>query len=85
VRCRADDPEFRRTCRRDFEWSYHVAARLSLLGAHEEAARLADNAIQSRFHRTIRFCICDPFLDNIRGEERFKKLLERAKIRVGAL
>ena len=25
------------------------------------------------------FMQCDPFLDNIRGEERFKKLMERAK------
>jgi len=71
-------PEFQKTCRRDYEWSYWVADRLSLLGAKEEALDWLENAVN-------RGCInypllkCDPFFDNIRGEERYKKLMERAK------
>ena len=71
-------PEFQKTCRRDGEWSYWVADRLSLLGAKEEALDWLENAVN-------RGCInyplleCDPFFDNIRGEERFKKLMERVK------
>jgi TolB-like protein/predicted Ser/Thr protein kinase len=72
-------PEFQKTCRRDFEWSYEVAGRLSLVGAKEEALDWLDNAIDRGF---INYPIiqCDPFFDNIRGDERFKKLAERAKV-----
>jgi TolB-like protein len=71
-------PEFRKTCKRDFEWSFYVAGRLSLLGAKEEALDWLDNAISRGFINYPLFQ-CDPFFDNIRGEERFKKLMERAK------
>ena len=71
-------PDFRKTCSRDFEWSYWVANRLSLAGAKKEALDWLENAVNRGF---INYPIlkCDPFLDNIRGEERFKKLMERAK------
>jgi non-specific serine/threonine protein kinase len=71
-------PEFRKTCRRDFEWSYMVAHRLALLGAQEEALDWLENAINRGFIN-YPFLQCDPFLDTIRGDERFKKLMERAK------
>jgi TolB-like protein len=71
-------PEFQKTCRRDFEWSYSVAALLSLLGAKEEALDWLENAINRGFIN-YPFFQCDAYLDNIRGEERFKKLMERAK------
>jgi TolB-like protein len=70
--------EFQKTCRRDFEWSYSVAALLSLLGAKEEALDWLENAINRGFIN-YPFFQCDAYLDNIRGEERFKKLMERAK------
>ncbi len=71
-------PEFQKTCRRDFEWSYIVAHRLSLAGAKEEALDWLENAIH-RGWINYPFIQCDPFLDNIRGEARFKRLAERAK------
>jgi serine/threonine protein kinase len=71
-------PEFQKTCRRDLEWSYYVAARLSLLGAKEEALDWLENAVHRGFIN-YPFLQCDPFLDNIRGEERFKKLMVWAK------
>jgi TolB-like protein/tRNA A-37 threonylcarbamoyl transferase component Bud32 len=71
-------PDFQKTCRRDFEWSYYVAAFLSLLGAKEEALDWLENSINRGFINYPYFQ-CDPYLDNIRGEERFKKLMERVK------
>jgi len=71
-------PEFQKTCRRDFEWSYYIAARFSQLGAKEEALDWLENAIH---HGFINYPAlqCDPFLDKLSGEERFVKLLEKAK------
>jgi len=72
------NPDFQKTCRRDAEWSYMVANRLSLLGAREEALDWLENAINRGFLNYTLFQ-CDPLLDNIRGEGRFKRLMERAK------
>lgn len=71
-------PEFQKTCRRDAEWSYIVAARLSLLGTIEEALDWLENAVNRGF---INYPLlqCDSFFENIRSEERFKKLMEHAK------
>jgi len=55
-----------------------VAAGLSLVGAKEEALDWLENAVNRGFINYPLFQ-CDRFLDNIRGEERFKKLMERAK------
>jgi TolB-like protein/predicted Ser/Thr protein kinase len=71
-------PDFRKTCARDFEWSYWVADRLSLAGAKEEALVWLEHSINRGF-LDYPFLQCDPLLDNIRGEARFKKLMERAK------
>jgi serine/threonine protein kinase len=71
-------PEFQKTCRRDFEWSYNVASKLSLLGATDEALDWLENAINRGFIN-YPYIQCDPFLDNVRDEERFKELAERAK------
>jgi serine/threonine protein kinase/tetratricopeptide (TPR) repeat protein len=71
-------PEFQKTCKRDAEWSYAVAVRLSLAGAVKEALDWLYNAFNRGF---INYSLyqCDPFLNNIRGEERFKKLMEQVK------
>jgi tetratricopeptide (TPR) repeat protein len=71
-------PDFQKTCRRDFQWSYNVAVDLSLLGAKEEALDWLENAISLGF-LDYESMERDFLLDNIRGEERFKKLMERAK------
>jgi TolB-like protein/predicted Ser/Thr protein kinase len=71
-------PEIERTCRRDFEWSYIVAQRLAAVGATDEALDWLENAVHHGFI-AYPYMQCDPFLDNIRGEERFKKLMAWAK------
>jgi non-specific serine/threonine protein kinase len=71
-------PDFQKTCKRDYQWSYSVAGALSLLGAKKEALDWLENAI-SRGFLDYRSMERDFLFDNIRGEERFKKLMERAK------
>jgi non-specific serine/threonine protein kinase len=71
--------DFQETCRRDPEWSYNVAEDLSLLGANKEALDWLENAVNRGFYN-YEAMECDLFLENIRGEKRFKELLERAKV-----
>ena len=70
--------DFRKTCRRDHQWSYLVAIPLALLGAREEALDWLQNAIDTGF---INYPELERnrYLSNLRGEERFKKLMERVK------
>jgi eukaryotic-like serine/threonine-protein kinase len=70
--------DVQQSCRRDAEWSYHLGALLSLAGAKEEAWPWLENAVNRGFIN-YPFWEKDPFLDNIRTEERFKKLIERVK------
>jgi TolB-like protein len=71
-------PDFQKTCRRDYQWSYTVADGLAAVGAKKEALDWLENAISKGF-LDYQSMERDFLLDNIRGEERFKKLMERAK------
>ncbi len=71
-------PDFQKTCRRDYQWSYSVAEGLAAAGAKMEALDWLENAINRGF-LDYESMERDFLLDNIRGEERFKKLMERAK------
>jgi len=70
--------DFQKTCKRDPEWSYYVALMLASLDAKPEALDWLENAVNRGF---INYPALEriQMLDNLRGEERFKKLLERAK------
>jgi tetratricopeptide (TPR) repeat protein len=72
-------PDFRKTCQRDDEWSYYVADAFGLLGEKKEALDWLENAIDGGFINYPFISERDSFLANIRGEERFKKLMERVK------
>ena len=71
-------PEFQKTCKRDPEWSYYVALLLSSLDARAEALDWLENAVNRGF---INYPVLErtQALDNVRGQERFKKLMERLK------
>jgi non-specific serine/threonine protein kinase len=58
--------------------SYYVAVPLALVGAKTEAIEWLENDL-GWFHNYPFLAEKDPFLANIRGEERFKKLMERVK------
>ncbi len=70
--------EFQKTCKRDPEWSYYVAIMLASLDARAEALDWLENAVNRGFinHPVLERT---EFLDNLRGEERFKKLMERVQ------
>jgi tetratricopeptide (TPR) repeat protein len=72
-------PDFQKTCRRDWAWSYWVAMGLALADARAEALDWLENAVDMGF---INYPELDrnPYLENLRGEERFKTLMERVKI-----
>jgi tetratricopeptide (TPR) repeat protein len=72
-------PDFRKTCRRDFMWSYFVALGFALLGEKNEALDWLENAVNRDFINYPFISKHDIFLDNIRGEERFRRLMERVK------
>ncbi len=72
-------PDFIKTCRRDLEWSYNVAQAFALLDEGEEALDWLENAVDRGFINYPFISKHDTFLDNIRGEERFHKLMERVK------
>jgi len=72
-------PDFRKTCQRDCEWSYYVAGAFALLDEKKEALDWLENAVNRGFINYPFISKHDFFLDNIRGEERFKKLMERVK------
>jgi len=71
--------DFVATARRDNQWSCYVADFLAALGRKAEALDWLENAIEMGFVNYPFLSHHDPFLENIRGEERFKKLMERTK------
>ena len=74
------DPDFKKTCKRDLEWSYYVAAAFTLLNEeNKEALDWLENAVRLGFINYPFLNQHDSFLENVRGEERFKKLMERVK------
>jgi serine/threonine protein kinase/cytochrome c-type biogenesis protein CcmH/NrfG len=72
-------PDFRKTCQRDGVWSYFVADAFALLDEKKEALDWLENAVNRGFINYPFINTYDSFLANIRGEERFKKLMERVK------
>ena len=72
-------PDLKRTCLRDPTFCHHLAGIFSLLNEKDEAIKWIENALNAGFLNYPLLSELDPFLDNIRGEERFKKLMERVK------
>jgi eukaryotic-like serine/threonine-protein kinase len=66
-------------CQYDEQWSWMMADGYGLIGEREEAVRWLEIAVNRGFVNYPFISKYDPFLKNIRGEERFKKLMERAK------
>jgi hypothetical protein len=59
--------------------SHHLAGIFSLLGEKKEAHDWLENAVNQGFINYPLLAEKDIWLANIRGEERFKKLMERVK------
>jgi len=72
-------PEFRGTCQRDGTYSHNLADIFAILKEKTEALDWLEHAVNRGFINYPLLAEKDPFLANIRGEERFKKLMERVK------
>lgn len=71
--------DFVKTAKRDAQTSYFVSGLFALSGMKDEAFDWLENAVDRGFINYPFISEYDPFLKNIRGEERFKKLMEKAK------
>jgi len=72
-------PTLEKTFRRDSAYSYHLAGVLALAGAREEALNWLENAVERGFMNHTFLATQDPFLESLRGEPRFRELVQRAR------
>jgi len=72
-------PEFKDAMRWDEQFSWEMAANYSLINQKQEALDWLENAINRGFINYPFLEEYDPLLENIRGEGRFQKLMERVK------
>jgi TolB-like protein len=71
--------DFRRTARRDPQWSYCVADILAFAGVKQEALDWLSNAVERGFINYPFIAEHDPALESIRGEPRFREILTKVK------
>ena len=71
--------DFVTTCKRDMQYSYHIASFYAFLGQTDKAFEWLENAVDCGFINYPYLNNIEPFLENLRGEERFKKLMDRVK------
>ncbi len=72
-------PDFVKTITIDPQNSYHIATFYSYIEEKEKSLDYLENAVNRGLINYPLISEIDPFLENIRGEERFKKLMERVK------
>ena len=72
-------PELEKTIRWDEQMTWEMAANYALMGEKQEALDWLEIAVNRGFINYPFLSEYDPFLENIRGEPRFKKLMERVK------
>jgi len=72
-------PEFIAAAKSDVQFSWMVGSCYAMLGKAEEAIDWIEHAVSRGFIHYPFLTEYDPFLANIRGEPRFKKLMERVK------
>ena len=72
-------PDFIKTITIDPQNSYHIATFYSYAEDKEKSFEYLENAVNRGFINYPLISEIDPFLENIRGEKRFKKLMERVK------
>jgi TolB-like protein/class 3 adenylate cyclase len=71
--------DFEKTVLRDLTYSHHLSGFLALMDNKEEALKWMENAINAGLINYPLIAEKDPFLENIRGEKRFKELLQKVK------
>jgi len=71
--------DFREWCRGEGGWSSFIAHSFALLNEKEEALDWLEHAVNQGYIDYPYFSKNDPYLENVRREPRFKKLMERVK------
>lgn len=77
--CRAVTPELISAAKVHWQLPWMMAAIYSLIGRTDESLNWLEHAVTRGFINYPFLSEKEPFLKNIRGEERFKKLMERVK------
>lgn len=72
-------PELKNWVRWDEQFSWEMAASYALIDQKKEALDWLENAVNRGFINYPFLNEYDPLLENIRGDERFKKLMKRVK------
>jgi len=72
-------PGFIKTSEADPQYSCFLASFYSLLGERTQALKWLENAVNRGFINYPYLSQYDPFLENLRGDERFNQLMERVK------
>jgi non-specific serine/threonine protein kinase len=72
-------PDFVKAMQFDCQYSWHLAAFCAYFGENENSLKWLDNAVSRGFINYPMLSQHDKLLDKVRGEERFKKLMERVK------
>ena len=73
------DPDFVKTLERDYTFAHHIAGAFAVLGETDEALQWLETAVAAGFINYPMLAEHDPFLKNIRGDERFEQLMVRVK------
>jgi len=77
IKALSDETKMYTFCDPDF--SGILPGYYSLIHENEEALKYLDHALNRGFINYHPFAEINPFLENIRNEERFKKLIEQVK------
>jgi TolB-like protein/Tfp pilus assembly protein PilF len=72
-------PDFVKAMQIDCQFSWHLAALYSYINEKDQSLEWLENAVNRGFINYPMLNEYDKLLNNIRGEERFKKLMERVK------
>jgi tetratricopeptide (TPR) repeat protein len=76
---KAVSPELRKKCENDFEIAWQMAECYSMINEKQLALDCIEYSIKRGMINYPFLAEKNPYLNNIRGEERFKKLMERVK------
>ena len=74
-----NDPKMINWARNDFSFSFIMTESFAILDKKDNALNWLELSIELGFTNFPFLNEYDPFFENIRGEERFKKLMERVK------
>ena len=76
---RTDSPEFQEWAWRDFQYGYFVAQVYAIANDKKESLKWLEHAVDIGMINYPFIKEHDPLIENIRGEERFIKLMKRVK------